>query len=498
MSTLPDTTAQEQAGSRPGKRRWSEAIGVYRHPRVATMLFLGFAAGLPFLLVFSTLSAWLREVGVSRTEIGYFSWIGITYSFKFVWAPVVDRLKLPFLTNRLGRRRSWMFLAQAVIVAGLFGMSLVDPKASTVAIALLALLVAFASATQDIAIDAFRIEAADNSIQGAMAAAYQFGYRIAILAAGAGTLYIAEFVDWRAAYQSMAALGFVGIVATLIISEPAILSNPQTVARERRVLEYAQGLGSSTPEWLRGGLVWFYGGVVCPFVDFFQRNGLFAALTILLFISLFRLSDITMGVMANPFYIDLGFSKDQIADIAKIYGFALTMAGAFLGGVLVYRVGAPRLLALSVILTAGTNLMFALMAFHGRPDLGLLTLAISADNFAGGIAGSVFIAYLSGLTNTAYTATQYALFSSLMTLPGKFTGGFSGAIVDVVQKAADGQAGWLRGLATGFGAAEDFAGYFVFFLYTTALGIPALLLSLLVAYMALHRRQPELQPPPTG
>lgn len=482
-----------EAGSTPANsadpivkpRRWSEAIGVYRHPRVATMLFLGFAAGLPFLLVFSTLSAWLREVGVSRTEIGYFSWIGITYSFKFVWAPVVDRLKLPWLTNRLGRRRSWMFVAQATIAAGLFGMSMVDPKASTMSIALLALLVAFASATQDIAIDAFRIEAADNSIQGAMAAAYQLGYRVAVLAAGAGTLYIAEFVDWSSAYKTMAALGFVGIIATLIISEPKIVSSPQTIAREKRVLDYAQQLGDM-PHWLKETLTWFYGGVVCPFVDFYVRNGLTIASLLLVFISLFRLSDITMGVMANPFYIDLGFAKDQIADIAKIYGFALTIVGAFVGGVLVYRVGATRLLALSVILTAGTNLLFAWMAARGTPDVTLLTLAISADNFAGGIAGSVFIAFLSSLTNTAYTATQYALFSSLMTLAGKIVGGFSGEIVDNAQKAIAGGAAWARPLIDGLGVAEGFAGYFVFFIYTTALGIPALVFSLLVVYVTRH------------
>lgn len=450
------------------------------------MLFLGFAAGLPFLLVFSTLSAWLREVGVSRTEIGYFSWIGITYSFKFVWAPVVDRLKLPWLTNRLGRRRSWMFVAQATIAAGLFGMSLVDPKTSTVSIALLALLVAFASATQDIAVDAFRIEAADSSIQGAMAAAYQLGYRVAVLAAGAGTLYIAEFVDWSAAYKTMATLGFVGIVATLIITEPKIASSPQTIAREKRVLDYAQRLGDM-PHWLKETLTWFYGGVVCPFVDFYARNGLAIATLLLVFISLFRLSDITMGVMANPFYIDLGFAKDQIADIAKIYGFALTIVGAFVGGILVYRVGATRLLALSVILTAGTNLLFAWMAARGTPDVTLLTLAISADNFAGGIAGSVFIAFLSSLTNTAYTATQYALFSSLMTLAGKIVGGFSGEIVDKAQKAIAGGAGWARPLIDG-GVAEGFAGYFVFFIYTTALGIPALIFSLLVVYVTRHAR----------
>lgn len=486
-TTQSPTVAETPHSDRPS---WIESLGIYRHPRVIAMLFLGFGAGLPFLLVFSTLSAWLREAGVSRTEIGFFSWIGITYSIKVFWAPVIDRLRLPLLHRLLGRRRSWMLLAQLGIGGGLLGMAYCDPALETVNLALLALLVAFSSATQDVALDAYRIEAVATDLQGAMAATYQLGYRTAVLVAGAGTLYIAEFVDWHAAYQTMAGFALVGIVATLLIAEPKTISSAQTVAREKRVLDYAHRLGAM-PDWIKGGLVWFYGGVVCPFVDFFQRNGVFAAIAILVFISLFRISDITMGVMANPFYIDLGFAKDQIAEIAKIYGFILTIVGAFVGGVLVYRIGPPRLLAVAVVLTAGTNLLFAWMAAGGVPDATLLTLTISADNFAGGVAGSVFIAYLSSLTSTAYTATQYALFSSLMTLFGKIIGGFSGLIVDQVQAMVNEGAAWTLPALPWLASPERFGGYFVFFLYTAALGLPAFLLSFVMVRIAARQQKAQ-------
>lgn len=469
---------------------WIESLGIYRHPRVIAMLFLGFGAGLPFLLVFSTLSIWLRDSGVSRTEIGFFSWIGLTYSLKFFWAPFVDRLKLPLLHRWLGRRRSWMLLAQIGIAAGLFGMAFCEPRTETITVALLALLVAFASATQDVALDAYRIEAVHNDLQGAMAATYQLGYKIAILASGAGTLYIAEFINWSVAYKTMGALGLVGLVATIIIAEPKTTTNRHTVAREQRVLDYANRLGPM-PQWLKDMLVWLYGGMVCPFADFFRRNGVFAAITILLFISVFRISDITMGVMAGPFYIDLGFTKDQVADIAKIYGFVLAILGTLFGGVLVFRIGAVNLLAITVVFTAGTNLFFAWLAASGRPDTLLLTLTISADNFASGIAGSVFIAYLSSLTNTAYTATQYALFSSFMTLAGKFIGGFSGLAVDRLQTAINDGALWASLIPTFLVSPDRFGGYFVFFVYTAALGIPAFILSFAMMYIAARQRKAQ-------
>ncbi len=418
-----------------GLHSWREALLVYTRPKVVAMIFLGFAAGLPFLLVFSTLSAWLRDEGLSRSVIGFFSWVGITYSIKVFWAPVIDRLPLPGLTRWLGRRRSWMLLAQLGIAAGLAGMALSNPHTELTAIALLAVLVAFSSSTQDIVIDAWRIEAEDDDYQGAMAATYVFGYRVALLVAGAGAFYIAEFESWRAAYLTMAALMGVGIATTLLVDEPNHAPPPG---------------GGTTDLPLPARLArWFKSAVVDPFVDFFTRNGKMALL-ILAVIGLYKLSDITMGVMANPFYLDLGFSKTEIANVTKIYGFFMTIAGAAIGGILVTRYGILRPLLLGAIMVATTNLLFALLA-RSEPNLTLLATVISADNLSGGLASSAFIAYLSSLTNQAYTATQYALFSSLMTLPAKFLGGFSGIVVDA-------------------------RGYEFFFVYAAAIGTPAILL----------------------
>ena len=463
------------------RRDWGETFATYTHPRVVTLLFLGFSAGLPFLLVFSTLSAWLRQYGVSRTAIGFISWIGITYSFKFVWSPVVDRVPLPLLTRWLGRRRSWMLLAQIGIGSGLLAMSFCDPRTDLWWLVVFALIVAFSSATQDIAMDAFRIEATDQSLQGATAATYQLGYGIAVrLVAGAGALYIAEYGSWPIAYQSMAACALVGIVTTLIISEPEKKVAPEAAEREGKIADFAERLGH-LPSWLREALVFFYGAIVCPFVDFFERYR-WHALTLLAFIGLFRLSDIAMGVMANPFYIDIGFSLDQIANVTKLYGFVMQMLGAFLGGTLVFRIGAARLLAPSVILIAVSNLAFTWLAWVGQPDTLILTAAISIDNLVSGMAGTVFIAFLSGLTNAAYTATQYALFSSIMTLPGKVIAGYSGWVVDTLQ----------AGNATG----HKFGGYAIFFVYTTLLGVPALVLSLIV--WRHFEKESEKETPPSS
>jgi MFS transporter, PAT family, beta-lactamase induction signal transducer AmpG len=456
-------------------RSFGETVALYTHPRVVSFLFLGFSAGLPFLLVFSTLSFWMREASVTLTTIGFMSWIGVTYSTKFVWSPVVDRLPLPLLTAWLGRRRSWMLLAQSGIALGLLAMSLCDPQKDLWWLVVFAVIVAFSSATQDIAMDALRIEATDESLQGATAATYQLGYRIAVLAAGAGALYIAQFGSWPLAYRVMAALGLVGILTTLVISEPEKRVAAGTVEREGKIAAFAERHAGLSPA-MRDALVWVYGAIVCPFVDFFVRYR-WMAVVLLAFISLFRLSDIAMGVMANPFYVDMGFTKEQVANISKIYGVLMTMAGALLGGVLVFRVGAARLLAPSVFLLAVSNLAFAWLAHVGQPDTLLLTGAISIDNLAGGIAGTVFIAFLSGLTNTAYTATQYALFTSIMLLPGKIIGGFSGLIVDTVQAARY--------------STRAFGGYETFFVLTALLGLPAFVLAIAV------RRYFEKETPPS-
>lgn len=429
--------------------RWREAIRVYRQPRVFSMLFLGFAAGLPFPLVFTTLSTWLRDVGVDRTTIGFFAWIGITYSIKVFWSPVVDRLRLPGLTQHFGQRRSWMLLGQIGIVIGIINMAVLDPNLQITAMALFALLVAFSSATQDVAIDAYRIEAVEPELQGAMAGMYQSGWRIAASwVGGAGALYLAELVSWTVAYLTMAVAMGVGILTVLFVREPAHMLNRATVMEEQRVIDYLER-SAHIPDALRIPTAWFIGAVICPFIEFFHRNGKWALL-ILLFIAIYRISDIVLANMAYPFYIDMGFSKIEIANIGKIYGVLMTIIGATVGGVMVIRYGVMRMLLVGAILVAVTNLLYAQLAIEGKSLTGL-ALVISADNFSGGLAGSAFIAYLSRLTNTAYTATQYALFSSLMTLAPKFLSGFSGVIVDA-------------------------QGYIFFFIYASLLGLPAIFL----------------------
>ncbi|MDY0069696.1 MAG: MFS transporter [Porticoccaceae bacterium] len=431
----------------PDNRSWRQALAVYGQPPVVAMLFLGFSAGLPLLLVFSTLSAWLTEEGVSRTAIGFFGWVGITYSIKVIWAPVIDRLRLPLLTRLLGQRRGWILLGQLGVVAGLLAMVGSDPRESLSALALAAVAVAFASSTQDVAIDAFRIEAAVDEFQGAMASTYVFGYRLAMLVAGAGSLYIADWLGWEAAYLAMAGLMGVGILTVLLVVEPPHPDNPAVAGLERRL---AGRLTLVAPGPLARLQAWFVGAVVSPFVEFFTRNGALA-LVILLFIAIYRLSDIAMGIMANPFYLDLGFSKSEIASVGKVFGFFMTIAGSFIGGILVVKYGIHRPLLAGAIMVAVTNLLFVRLAGVGA-DLDWLIVAISADNLGGGFSNAAFIAYLSSLTNRAYTATQYALFSSLMTLPGKFLSGFSGLVVDA-------------------------AGYADFFLYTAAMGVPSILLA---------------------
>lgn len=435
------------------KAGW-DGFKIYLQPVVLRMVFLGFSAGLPYLLVFSTLSAWLRDEDVTLSVIGYFSWVGVTYSIKVFWAPVVDRLPLPLMTRLLGKRRSWMLLAQTGITLGLMGMALADPHRQLQYIALLAVWVAFCSATQDIVIDAYRIEAAVPEYQGAMAAAYVFGYRIALLVAGAGAFYIADFADWRTAYLSMAMMMSVGMMTVLLIKEPVHEADRIAQAAEK-VVEDVLGVGKIRSRW--STLVAAVSdAIIAPFVEFFVRNGK-KGMLVLLLIAIYRLSDITMGVMANPFYLDLGFTKAEIAEISKIFGFFMTILGASLGGVLVLRYGIMWPLLLGAILVSATNLLFAFLALS-TPDLSLLATVISADNLSGGIATAVFIAYLSSLTNTAYTATQYALFSSLMTLPAKLLGGFSGEIV------------------------EQF-GYPLFFVYAAAIGLPAVVLVMILMYV---------------
>ena len=445
---MNDTTSP--ATATPTKPSWRDAWQVYLEPASWRMLFLGFSAGLPLLLVLGTLSFRLREAGIDRSTIGFLSWVGLVYGFKWMWAPLVDRLSLPLLTKLLGRRRSWLMFAQCLVIVGLVGMGWGDPQHNLEPVVWCALLVAFGSATQDIALDAFRIESADTQRQAALAATYQTGYRLAMIWAGAGVLWVAarasvvpvasadavanvyQHLSWQTAYWVMAASMSVGLLTVLFSAEPVAIKLPP--ARNAK-------------EWLQSALVE-------PFADFIRRyQG--QAVIILLLIAIYRISDVVMGIMANPFYVDMGYTKDEVAAVSKVFGVIMTLVGAFIGGILSMRLGVMRILMLGAVLSAATNLLFAWLAGIGH-DLTALIWVVSADNLASGIASAAFIAYLSGLTNVNYSATQYALFSSMMLLAPKWLAGFSGVYVDA-------------------------HGYAAFFNSTALLGVPVLLLVWLAA-----------------
>lgn len=418
-------------------RSWFSDLRVYFEWPSIRIFFLGFSAGLPLLLVLGTLSFRLRELGIDRSTIGYLSWVGLFYAGKWLWAPLVDRVPIPGVTKYLGRRRSWLLFAQALIMIGLVGMAMNDPKQDLQIIIWFALLVAFASATQDIALDAFRIESAKAEYQAALAASYQTGYRLAMIWAGAGALWLAARAEestslyfanaWQFAYLVMALSMSVGVITTLLSPEPQMVQLPKA---------------RSAGEWLHQTLIQ-------PFADFIGRYR-WHALLILALIAVYRISDVVMGIMANPFYVDMGYTKDEVAAVTKVFGVIMTLLGAFIGGILALRFGVMRILFLGAILSATSNLLFAWLSTRGHDLTGLIWV-ISADNLSSGIASAAFIAYLSSLTNVQYSATQYALFSSMMLLLPKWLAGFSGVYVDRF-------------------------GYETFFISTALIGIPVLIL----------------------
>jgi PAT family beta-lactamase induction signal transducer AmpG len=491
------------------------AIGALVHPRALAMLFLGFSAGLPILLIFSTLSVWLREAGIERSTVTFFSWAALGYSFKFVWAPLVDRLPFPFLSARMGRRRGWLLVSQICIMAAILWISLFDPQTALTMTAVGAILIGFSSATQDIVIDAYRIESAGADLQSMLSSMYIAGYRIGMLVAGAGSLWLAEWWGhdtyevsvWANVYRTMALVMLVGIATTFVIKEPVVKECRNSVFRGtadyvRFLLVFSIAMGAfiagffftaSSAHAIKQGLVdhwgWtkqpagfvtetgrfifsiFLGSLATwgsiqarmvpfghiketyiePLGDFFQRYGT-AALAILLLVGTYRISDILMGVIANLFYLDVGFTKAQIATYTKFWGLWATLGGGFVGGVLSIRYGVIRILFVGAFLAAATNLLFAYVAGKG-PDELLLLMVIVADNGSAGIAAAAFVAYLSSLTSVSFTAIQYAIFSSIMTLFPKILAGYSGSMVDNM-------------------------GYPMFFIGTAIIGIPVLFLIL--------------------
>lgn len=474
---------------------WQDSLKAFLHPRVVTMFFYGFSAGIPLLLIFSSLSLWLREAGVDRSTVTYFSWAALAYSFKFLWAPLIDRLPVPGLTQWLGRRRAWLLIAQLTVALSIFGISLVDPTqpGALNLMAFAVVMLGFTAATQDIVIDAYRIESAGAEMQALMSSSYIAGYRIGMLTSGAGSLVLASvlgstseaysYAAWQTTYGVMALTMLVGAVTTLIIREPAnrrpspyqyssgqylkflsifvagILAFVATYvltrgisANAREALELVLNNGALAGlavESLRLavaigvvfvvirllGLTPLYErqlvheSYVEPVLDFFQRYGSRLALLLLVFVGFYRVSDIVLGVISNVFFEDIGFTKTEIAAVVKTFGLIMTIAGGFLGGLLAMRHGVIKVLYLGAVLTVATNLLFLWLAYAGH-DIRILYAVISADNLTAGLASAAFVAFLSQLTNVSFTAVQYAIFSSLMTLLPKTIGGYSGSMVD--------------------------------------------------------------------
>jgi MFS transporter, PAT family, beta-lactamase induction signal transducer AmpG len=455
-----------QAASTTERRKghgWRDVLAALRQPRVLVTLLMGFSSGLPFMLTGNTLGYWLREDGVELAAIGFLSWVGIAYSMKFLWAPIVDKVDVPVLGPLLGRRRGWLLLAQLTIGAGLFAMAAVGPEGGLATFAIFALVVAFASATQDIVADAWRIERAENDDDlGLLTAAFQLGYRIAILCTDALILLAAARLGWNTSYGLCAVAVAVGLTATLWASEPARI-HPEAGAAEVK----------AAPLWTPRGLA---DAVVGPFLAFFKAHGS-AALLMLAAISLYRLPDFIMGPMANPLYVDLGISKETVGAVRASVGLVATIVGITLGGLSAVKLGFTRTLVLGAILGPGSNLAFAGLAFAGN-SLPAFSAAMIVDNIATGFAGAALVAYMSSLTSLGYTATQYALLSSFYALLGKFLKGFSGATVEALETQYD-----------------PASAYALFFTGTAVLGIPALVLCLMLG--ARHRRaQRELAQAP--
>jgi PAT family beta-lactamase induction signal transducer AmpG len=436
-----------------GTPRRRDVVAAIRQPNVLVMLLLGFSSGLPFFLTGNTLGYWLRDEGTTLTAIGFLSWVGLAYSLKFLWAPFVDRLPAPVF-GRFGRRRGWMILSQLLVAAGLVGLSVHGPGHGLAAVGVLALIVAFSSSTQDIVVDAWRIEAASNTDElGLLAAAYQLGYRAAVLVSDAVILIAAAHLGWAVSYFTMAALMAIGLCASFVATEPA-RSVP------------AGGTAAALPLWRARGAM---DAVVGPFAEFFRAYGWLAILMFAM-ISLYRLPEFVMGPMANPFYHDLGLSKDTVGAVRGSIGLVGTLLGIAAGGLSAVRFGYFRTLTIGVVLQSVVIAAFALLAYGG-PDVRTFGAVMAADNFGASFAAVALVTYMSSLTSVGYTATQYALLSSAYTYVGKFTKGFSGVMVER--------------LAVGRTLLE---GYALFFIGAGLLGIPALALCI-----ALSRRSPRVE-----
>jgi PAT family beta-lactamase induction signal transducer AmpG len=444
---------------KPPLSRWLESCRVYADRRVLSILFFGFSSGLPLALTVGTLNVWLAKAGVSKTAIGLFALMGTPYSLKFLWSPLVDRMPLPYLTRWLGRRRGWIIATQVALMVTIAGLGATNPATHPGITAFLAFVVAFWSATQDIVIDAYRVEILEEPQFGAGAATIVLGYRVGMLVSGAGALYFATYAGWSATYGIMAVLMIVGVITVLVNPEPTVRKSRESEERENRTADYLR----ARPH-LRGKraqvLGWISGAVISPFAEFMGRRGW---LPVLLFILLYKFGDALAGVMGNPFYIELGFTMIQIANVTKIFGMAATIVGGIMGGIMVHRMGILKSLLICGILQMVSNLMFAALAVAGNDPI-MLSLTIAIENLSGGMGTAAFVAYLSSLCNIAYTATQYAILTSFMSFGRTLLSSSSGWMADHMD--------WIS-----------------FFVLTTGAAIPGLLLLLWIA-----RRFPAFSP----
>lgn len=455
-----------------GVSRTRAAIQSYLQPRTATMLVLGSACGLPLLTISNVLGLWLTDNNVSMTDIGLFAYTLLPYSFKFVWAPLLDQVRLPVLHGLLGKRRSWMLVAQFGILIAFVGLWLSDPRTELLQVSLFSLLLGFSGASQDISVDAWRIEIAPPEEQGTMLGAYQLGYRLTALATAALTPYIAQAISWHAGLIFLGCLIFLGMAATLMARRPPERDAREDVKAAEKTLNVRGKTGTS--------IAWFYGAVVAPFIDFFRHHG-WAGLLILAMIGTYRLPDFIMGTVARPMYRQ-SFSLIEIGTMSGLIGVWITIAGALLGGFFVFRFGIKRSLFIGLAAVILGNLAYALLAASGH-NMAIFALAICMENIAAGFAGTALLAYMSSLTSVAFTATQYALFSSFYALPGKLLGGLSGIFVDWLSKNRHLFDSVLPGLST---LPDKVVGFVPFFIITALTGLVALTLLLLV-----YRREPE-------
>lgn len=450
--------------ARQGRTR--AAIKSYLQPRTATMLVLGSACGLPLLTISNTLGLWLTDNKVSMTDIGLFAYTLLPYSLKFVWAPILDQVKLPVLHAMLGKRRAWMLVAQLGILIAFVGLWFSDPQTQLAQVALFALLLGFSGASQDISVDAWRIEVAPAEEQGTMLGAYQLGYRLTALATGALTPYLAQTISWHAGLIFLGCLIFLGLAATFMARKP----DEQDASDEAQAIEEKLNIGGR----IGHAVGWLYGAIIAPFVDFFRHHR-WAGLLILAMIGLYRLPDFVMGVMARPMYRQ-SFSLVEIGTMSGLVGVWVTIVGALIGGFFVFRFGIVRSLFIALFAVIAGNLMYAVLAASGH-NIAIFAAAIGVENLASGFAGTALLAYMSSLTNRSFTATQYALFSSFYAMPGKLLGGLSGFLVDWFASQRHAFEGWVPVLAT---LPDTVVGFVPFFVTTALAGLPALLLLILV------------------